>query len=69
MFLDYLSIFFKNIEFIYKQKQCLVDALYQIAKGIIKTAVKFMHFLFLNKKIRENFSPTKFSRVIFCIEK
>ena len=38
--------FLLNSELIYKQKQCLRDVLYQTAKGIIKTALKFMYFLF-----------------------
>ena len=76
-FLIIHQYFLLNIELIYKQKQCLIDALYQIAKGIIKTALNFMYFLFLKIKnnlmsgfiqLKENFSPTKFSRVFFCIK-
>ena len=46
----FIYFFLLNIEFIYKQKQCLIDVLNQIAKGIIKTSLKFMYFLFLKMK-------------------
>ena len=80
MFLNYLSIFSFRYR-IYKQKQCFIDASYQIAKGIILNDPKFHVFSFpKNKELfdvwistikRDNFPSTKFSRAcnLFVLKK